>query len=388
MSRQHAILAPSAASRWLTCTPSAVLESKLPYTSSSAADEGTLAHALGELLIKSKLGMIISSDYDSQIDQITSSQYYNDDMESYMQDYSDYVIEKYNSVLASSPGTILLLEQKLDMTDYVPDGFGTGDVVIVGGGKLYIIDLKYGKGVSVSATDNKQMMLYGLGAIKEVSMAYDFDEVEMTIYQPRLHNITTFIMSCEELLTWAETELRPRALMASKGEGEFAPGDACRFCRAKATCKANAEYQQELAKYEFAEPSLLDPAEISDILSRAAGFTNWINAVQDHALTSALSGVRYPGYKLVEGRSVRVLTNEEGVVKTCLNEGLTDDQLYNKKLVGIGALEKLLTKKSFEEKLGGFVIKPPGKPTLVSEDDKRPELDSAAAAAADFQHIN
>lgn len=384
----HAILSPSGASRWLACTPSARLEQQFPDRSGAAASEGTLAHALSELLIRFKSKMILKTQYTKTLKEIKANSQYEDAMFDYADTYACYVMETFSAAQAHTKDAVLLVEQKLDLSEYVPEGFGTGDVMIIANQVLDFIDLKYGKGVEVSAINNKQMMLYALGALRNFDCLFDIETVRMTIYQPRLDNISTFEMSVADLKHWAETELKPRAAMAFAGEGEFAPGEVCRFCKAAATCKANAAFNLELAKYEFKESPLLEDQEVSDILSRADLFTKWINAVEEHAQNEAiLNGKKWPGYKLVEGRSNRVYADEAKVAETLLAKGLTEDAIYTKKLLGITAMEKELGKSDFATYLSSLVVKPAGKPTLVPASDKRPELNSAANAANDFAEV-
>lgn len=382
----HAILSPSGASRWLACTPSARLEQQFPDRSGAAASEGTLAHSLGELMISAKTKAILKTTYTKQLKDIKANSQYEDAMLDYMDDYATYVVEQFSKAQAHTKDAILFLEQKLNLTDYVPDGFGTGDVVIIADGVMDIIDLKYGKGVSVSAINNKQMMLYSLGALREFDYMYDIQVVRMTIYQPRIDNISTFEMSVADLKAWAENELKPRAALAFAGEGEFAPGEACRFCKAAATCKANAEYNLQLAKYDFQDGALLDDEAVSDILNRADMFTKWLNAVSEHALHEAVTnGKKWPGYKLVEGRSNRIYTDEIKVAEVLKSKGLEESSIYQpKKLLGITAMEKELGKSDFATYLSSLVIKPAGKPTLAPATDKRPEYNTNEGAAMDF----
>jgi len=378
----HAILSPSGASRWLSCTPSARLEQNYPDRAGVAAEEGTLAHALGELMLREHLNLPVKSE---ETARIAKDPLYSDSMYDYMTGYATFVMETYSEAQSHTPDALIFLEQTLNLTDYVPEGFGTGDVVIIANGVLNIIDLKYGKGVQVSAINNKQMMLYALGALREFDYLYAIHTVRMTIHQPRIDNYSTFDMDVQELKQWAQDELIPLAALAFAGAGEFAPGDHCRFCKAAATCKANADFNLQIAKYDFAESVLLTPDEIADIMNRADRFTQWLSTVEDYALDQAVNNnVKWPGYKLVEGRSVRSYSDTENISKTLLDSQWPEEKIYNKKLLGIGEMEKLLTKPVFNKLLGPYVIKPPGKPTLAPESDKRPEYNSAASAAKDF----
>lgn len=384
----HAVLSPSAASRWLACTPSARLEQKFPDTSGEAAKEGTLAHALAELLISRAAGKVDEVTFEQVFMQIEDSQFYDHSMLDYCEEYASYVVEQYHNAQKHTKDALLFLEQKLDLTDYIPEGFGTGDVIIIADGTLSIIDLKYGKGVPVTAVDNNQMKLYSLGALREFDYMYDIQNVHMTIYQPRLDSITDFSMSVLALKQWAEEVLKPKAELAFAGKGFFNPGSHCQFCKAKASCKAFAEHNLELARYDFADTVLLSDEEVADILSKAKMFTGWLSAVQDHALAEAVNnGKQWPGYKLVEGRSNRVYSDEDKVAKKLIKNGIKEDVIYTKKLLGITAMEKEITKAKFNDLLSDLVIKPEGKPTLVPQDDKRPELNSTASAIKDFANI-
>lgn len=385
----HAILSPSGASRWLACTPSARLEQQFPNNESDAAAEGTLAHALGEAKIRLKAGMIDIEEYTKIRCEICTFIYYSAEMESLTDDYADYVIEQFNNAKAHTKDAVLLVESKLDLTEYVPEGFGTGDVIIIADSVLDFIDLKYGKGVPVSAVENKQMMLYALGALHAYGFMYDIHTVRMTIYQPRIDNISTYEMSVMDLYEWAEKELKPKAQLAFNGEGKFNPGNACRFCRAKAVCKANADYNLQLAKYDFMDPKLLSDEEITDVLTRSDNFTNWLKAVNDHALLEAANGKKFPGYKLVEGRSNRTYTDADMIFTVLTTDAKIEASKITEpvKLLPITKLEKAISKQLFANYVSPYVVKPQGKPTLVPESDKRPELSSVDSAALDFAHV-
>lgn len=381
----HALLSPSSASRWLACTPSAVLESQFPDTAGAAAAEGTLAHSLGELLIKKRLNLIPAKKYRVDLSEIQINGMHDAAMSEHADAYATYVLEQFAEAQTRTKDAMLFLEQKLDLTEYVPDGFGTGDCVIIADGVLTIIDLKYGKGVPVSAVENKQMMLYGLGALNQFGHLYNIDTVRLTIYQPRLDNISTWEISAAELLQWGEAVLKPRAAQAFKGEGEFVPGDHCRFCKVKAQCRALADHNLSIAKYEFKMPALLELEEIADILGRVDGLIKWASSVETFALSEALAGKKFPGYKLVEGRSNRTYSDEAAIVDKLRESGYTDQQIYAPaKILGITAMETVVGKKEFNSLLSDLIIKPAGKPTLVPESDKRPELKSLDGAKADF----
>lgn len=269
---------------------------------------------------------------------------------------------------------IVLIEQRLDFSQYVPEGFGTGDCVIIGDGTLHVIDYKHGKGVEVSAENNPQMMCYALGALNLFDGIYDINEVSMTIFQPRKENISTFVMDKAALYSWAETVLKPTARLAFDGEGDFKAGEHCQFCKVKATCRKRMEYNMELAKYDFEMPATLEDAEIAVLLTRVDELISWATDIKDFALQQAISGTHYDGFKVIEGRSNRKYTDEEKVAETVTKAGQNP---YEQKLLGITAMTALLGKKKFEELLGSLVYKPPGKPTLVPESDKRPAYEFA-----------
>jgi len=385
MERKHAILTASGASRWLACTPSARLEEQFPDKEGVAAKEGTLAHSLGELMISHKLKTVSKERYKWGIKVITEDPLYDNAMQEHCENYAAFVLERFSEAQSHTSDAKIFLETKLDLTDYIPEGFGTADVTIIADGVLDIIDLKYGKGVPVSAEQNKQMMLYSLGALSAYDFLYDINTVRVTIYQPRLDSISTWEIPVQELHNWAETELKAKAKEAFEGNGEYRPGEHCRFCKAKAVCRANAEMNLEVAQYDFAVPAILNDQEISDILDRAELFVNWITSVKDHALDQAVNhGKKWPNYKLVEGKSNRKYSDEEKVADTLLKAGFAEEIIYTKSVNGITAMEKAIGKAAFAEHLNPLVIKPQGKPTLVHQSDKRPEMNALESAQADF----
>ena len=383
----HALLSPSSAHRWLTCTPSARLEEQLPDRAGEAAAEGTLAHRLAEIQLGLQLGRFAAKMFRGELDEIYDNPMYGESMQEYVDDYVTYVLELYSEAQKRSSDADIFLEHRIDLTSWVPEGFGTGDCVIIADGIMDVVDLKYGKGVAVSAADNKQMKMYALGALNAFDHLYDITTIRTTIYQPRMGNIAQHEYSRDVVLQWGALELKPLAHLAYEGKGELVAGDHCRFCKVKATCRAFADLNLQLARYEFQQPAQLSDEEIADVLSRAEMFSQWIKAVEEHALAEAINGKRWPGYKLVEGRSVRTIANEEAVVQELTKAGFDDSQIYNRKLQGITAFEKLLGKMTFSSMIGPYVVKPPGKPTLVPATDKRPEYHSGEAAAADFSTL-
>ena len=295
-------------------------------------------------------------------------------METCANEYCSYVLEQYEKAKQYCKDPLIFIEQRLDFSKYVEQGFGTGDCVIIADKELHIIDYKHGLGVLVQSKDNSQMMCYALGALEAFDDLYDIEQVEMTIFQPRKDNISSYTISKDSLLQWANEVLKPTAALAYVGEGEFKAGDHCKFCKAKAVCRKRAEANLELAKYDFAVPDTLDNLEISSILTKIDELISWGNDVKDYALFKAQQGVHYDGYKLVEGRSNRKYIDEVKVAEIVKEAGLDP---YEQKLLTITAMTSLLGKKKFNELLGDQIYKPPGKPALVPESDKRPELNSA-----------
>jgi hypothetical protein len=367
MSR-HAILSASAAHRWMNCTPSARLELEFDDNSGEAAAEGTAAHALCEHKLRRALKMRSKKPV---------SKYDSDEMDAYTDGYVEFVLEIIGQAKQSCKDPLVLIEQRLDFSRYVPDGFGTCDCVIIADGTLHIIDFKYGQGVLVNAEDNPQMKLYALGALELFDGIYDISNVAMSIYQPRRENVSTHTAPKESLYQWAEDTLKPTAELAFSGCGEYRPGEWCQFCRAAVKCRARAEARLKLAAFEFVLPPLLSDEEIAEVLSKLDDLTSWANAIKEYALQTALNGKEWPGFKLAEGRSNRKYADEEAVAEAAKAAGYRD--IYRQSLITITEMEKLMGKSKFNEILGGLVIKPPGKPTLVPLSDKRPAMNTSTA---------
>lgn len=372
----HAVLSASGSHRWLNCTPSARLELEFENTGSEAAREGTAAHALCEHKLKRALHMRSRrpvSDYDS------------DEMEECTDAYVDFVMEQYEAAKQVCEDPVILIEQRLDFSCYVPDGFGTGDCLIISDDRLHIIDFKYGMGVLVEAEDNPQMKLYALGALAVYDALYDIREVSMTIFQPRRENVSTWTIPVEDLKAWAENELKPRAKMAYDGEGEYLPGEWCTFCRAAVRCRARAEEKLKLAQTEFRMPPLLTDAEIEDILAVLPDLTKWANEITAYALDTALNhGKEWNGFKVVQGRSVRKYRDEAAVAEAAKEAGYKD--IYRQSLIPLTEMQRLMGKDKFEEILGGLITKAPGRPTLVPKSDKRPAM-NVSNAINEFNEI-
>ncbi|MBR3439417.1 MAG: DUF2800 domain-containing protein [Clostridia bacterium] len=361
---KHALLSASSSFRWLNCSPSARLEEEFADRETTAAAEGTAAHALAEHKLRKMLKMRSRK---------PNSEYNCDEMEDYTDGYVAFVMEALEEAKQYCKDPIVYIEQKLDFSCYVPDGFGTGDCVIVADKLLHIIDFKYGQGVLVDAVDNTQLRLYALGALRLFEGIYDIDTVAMSIYQPRRANFSTWRIPVNELTDWAENELKPKAEIAFAGKGEFVPGSWCQFCKAAVKCRARAEQKLELAQHEFRMPPLLTDEEVSDILLKIEDITHWANEIMAYAQDAAVNhGKKWDGFKLVESRTNRRYTDETAVAEAAKAAGYTD--IWKKTLIPITEMEKLMGRETFRETLGSFVVKPQGKPTLVPENDKRPEI--------------
>lgn len=364
--RKHAVLSASSSHRWLSCTPSARLEQEFEDRETEAAAEGTAAHALCEHKLRRALKMQ---------SRRPVSQYDCEEMETCTDGYVQFVLETLAEAKRHCADPIVSIEQRLDFSCYVPEGFGTGDCVIIADHTLHIIDFKYGQGVLVEAENNPQIMLYALGALCAYDALYDVDEVAMTIYQPRRENISTWTISVDTLKAWAKEVLTSRARLAFEGKGDYRPGAWCVFCKAAVKCRARAEEKLALAQYEFAQPPILSDAEIEDILGRLDDLTRWAEEIRAYAQDAAVNhGKQWRGYKVVEGRSNRKYTDEAAVIDAASAAGYHD--IFRRTLLPITEMEKLMGRQEFAKILGGLVVKPAGKPTLVPVSDKRPPIPS------------
>ena len=375
---RHAYLSASASHRWLSCPPSAKLCADVNDEASPYAKQGTDAHELCEYKVLHALGEDVK-------DPTENLDYFDTEMEESTDEYCNYVLEQYEKAKQLCKDPKVLVEQRLDFSKWVPDGFGTGDCLIIADKVLQIIDFKYGLGILVEAENNPQMMCYALGALQLFDGIYDINSVSMIIYQPRRENISTYEISKEKLLDWAENILAPTAALAAKGEGEFKAGGHCQFCKVKATCRKRAEYNLSLARYDFEMPATLEDDEIEVILSKVDELIAWGSDVKEYALQAAVNGKAWKDWKVVEGRSVRKYRDEDLIANTVIRAGFDP---YEKKVLGITAMTKLLGKTKFEKLLGDFIVKPQGKPTLVPMSDKRPAMNKAANAADDFKEEN
>ena len=363
----HALLAPSSSAMWLACPPSAMKNAAAVDTSSSYAQQGSDAHEIGAFKIEKALGHRVR-------DPTPDLAYFDEEMAEHTDAYCEFIMEQVQAAKQTCADPLVLVEQRLDFSRWVQDSFGTADCIIVADDVLTIVDMKFGVGCLVEADGNSQMRMYALGALHLFEALYDIHTVRTIIFQPRRDNVSIAEISKNDLLTWADEVLIPAAELAAKGEGEYKAGKHCQFCKVKATCRKRAEYNLEMARYDFEVPDALDDEEISVILNRADTFISWVNDVKEYALEQAISGRSFPGYKVVEGRSNRKYTDENAVAAAVTDAGYDP---YEKKLMGVTAMTKLLGKKQFDALLSALIDKPKGKPTLVPESDKRPAWNTA-----------
>ena len=364
---KHAVLSASSSERWLNCPPSARLCEGYEDKGSDYAAEGTDAHTLCEYRLKQALGIPAE-------DPIENLSWYNEEMEECAAGYAAYVVELLETAKQTCSDPVVMIEQRVDFSRWVQEGFGTADCILIADGVLNIVDYKHGKGVEVSAEGNTQLSLYSLGALEIFDGIYDIDRVCVHIFQPRKSNVVSSMMDKADLYQWADTELTEKAQLAYEGQGSFSCGEWCRFCKAKAKCRERAEANLALARYEFQSPALLDDEEIADILGKVDALTAWASDVKEYALQQAISGKEWTGWKLVEGRSNRKYTSEAAVATTVEGAGFNP---YERKVLGVTAMQKMLGKTRFEKLLAPYIEKPHGKPTLVPESDKRPAMNTA-----------
>lgn len=367
MPDKHALLSASSAHRWLHCPPSARLCENYEDKGSDYAAEGTDAHTLCEYKLRKALGM-------EAYDPTEDLSFFNQEMDDCASGYAAYVLEQVEAAKETCPDPVVLIEQRVDFSRWVEQGFGTADCIIIADGILQIIDFKYGLGVLVSAEENPQMMCYGLGALEIFDCLYEIDTVRMTIYQPRRENLSAYELSKDDLLRWADEVLKPAADLAFAGDGNFLCGEWCGFCKAKTVCRSRADANMELARYDFKVPPLLTDEDVEEILARVDDLVSWATDIKEYALQQAISGKEWSGWKLVEGRSNRRYTNEAAVAAAVTKAGFDP---YEQKVLGMTAMQKLLGKARFEEVLAGLIEKPQGKPALVPISDKRPAMSNA-----------
>lgn len=383
MPTQHALLSASGAHRWLHCTGSPLLEKDFPDSTSVYAQEGTLAHELCELKLMAYTGEITKRKLTSMKNKLMKSELWQPEMEGTSEAYLDYVKD---ITMSYTVKPVILTEKRVDFSQYVPEGFGTADCLILAGDTLHVVDYKHGKGVVVDADHNPQMMLYALGAMSELSLLYRFKFVHMTIVQPRVNNISEFTMSADELRDWGETAVKPKAEAAMSGNGEFEAGDWCRFCRAKQQCKTRYESNDSLYPELSAQhdPRLITLEELGEYLKRGRDMAAWLEDMKEYALSESLAGADVPGWKAVEGRGSRAFTDTDEAVDTLIKNGIDESVLYERRVLTLAQMEKAVGKKAFGEIVGNLVVKNPGKPTLVEESDKRPKITNQPTAADVF----
>lgn len=401
MPDKHAILSPSAAHRWLHCTPAPRVEAEFPETTSEYAEEGRLAHSVCELAAKKKFTVMNNRAYNSRLKKLKADPKWDDEMLSTAATYVEHLTEH---AMRFEHAPYVALEVQVDITDYAPEAFGTCDCVMIGGDELIITDYKHGKGVPVSAQDNPQMLLYALGALKLYRPIYGdmIRRVSTYIDQPRLGSYDGASMTVEELLAWGES-IKPKAAAAFMGTGEFAPGEWCRFCRAKAKCRARANQNTALEDFKdciplgrsipmqteydatgFKPSNCLTDEEIGALLVRAEGLVAWYNDLKEYALVACLNGKTIPGWKAVEGRSTRAWTDQDAALEALMAGGVEEAIIYDRVPKTLAQLEKVIGKQRFGELVGGMITKSPGKPALAAESDKRPAYNGAAA---DFSEV-
>lgn len=383
MPTQHALLSASGAHRWLHCTGSPLLEKDFPDSTSVYAQEGTLAHELCELKLMAYTGEITKRKLTSMKNKLMKSELWQPEMDSTSEAYLDYIKD---ITMSYTVKPVILTEKKVDFSQYVPEGFGTADCLILAGDTLHVVDYKHGKGVVVDADHNPQMMLYALGAMSELSLLYRFKFVHMTIVQPRVNNISEFTMTADELIEWGEKVVKPKAEAAMSGKGEFEAGDWCRFCRAKRQCKTRYESNDSLYPELSAQhdPRLITLEELGKYLKRGKDMAAWLEDMKEYALSESLAGADVPGWKAVEGRGSRAFTDTDEAVDTLIKNGIDESVLYERRVLTLAQMEKAVGKKAFGEIVGNLVVKNPGKPTLVEESDKRPKITNQPTAADVF----
>ncbi len=365
--RSHALLSPSSAHRWMVCPKSVLLTAGMPDRTSPEAQEGTRAHEFADAALSTYIrsGIAISDEPQTDDDRRILAE---------VDPYISYAIRDFEELKDRHADAVMFVETKVDFSEWVPDGHGTADLIMIADHELYVRDLKFGKGVEVAAVNNPQIRCYALGALNAFGDLYeDIDTVICQIHQPRLGHFTTETLSAEALLAWAEKSLKPAAVLALSGEGEYVPGEHCRFCKAAATCRARADYYLDLQRLKDTDPDLLTHEEISEVLEKAETLNSWVKAIKDKVTNDIINGTAvYPGWKVVEGRSLRQWSNDLVVAERLKDKGYDDAVIYNRKLLGITEMQRLVGgKKAMEGLLGDLIIKPQGKPTLVTADDAR-----------------
>lgn len=385
---QHALLSASAAHRWLQCTGAPRMEAKFPDTTSEFAKEGSLAHKIAELKLRSyAIEPTSHATYTRRMNKLKKGELYQPEMDTHTETYLDYV---KGILLSYKVKPYVAAEKRVDFSQYVPDGFGTADCLIMAPKELHVIDFKYGKGVPVDAANNPQMRLYALGALSAYHFLYRFETVHMHIIQPRINNFSQETLGIEQLTQWAESVVKPKAQEAyTEGKGQFHPGDWCRFCRAKAQCKARSEAYAAMAATaeEKHDPTMITMPELGNYLTIAKQLKAWAEDLQEYGLSCTLQGIHVPGWKCVEGRGSRAFKDTDAAFKALMDNGIDESVLYERVPLTLAKTEKTIGKKLFTELVGSYVEKKPGKPTLAPESDKRPPMDLTPKAADVFKKI-
>ena len=382
----HALLSPSSASRWINCPPSALLNAEAGDRDTVFTREGELAHAVAELKARKHFIGMGPQKYGAALRKLKADELWQDEMDGHTDAYLD-ALKDIAATFAEMP--YVALEQRVDFSGYVPEGFGTADCIMIGGEVLHIVDFKYGKGVDVSAEDNPQLKLYAMGAIEQYLAFYDILTVRMTIVQPRIkREPDTWELPARDLLHWAEDVVKPAAALAAAGEGEFAEGDWCRWCAVRGNCRARASANTVLEDFGMKQPPLLTDEEVGRALTLGRRLKTWLSDLEEYALTACLNGSDVPGWKAVEGRAVRAWTDQDAAFKAAKLAGVPEEMLYKREPVSLAQLEKIMGKKEFAKVFtqpkAMFVVTPPGKPTLVTADDKRKAITNKPDVEDDF----
>ena len=380
----HALLGPSSAARWIACPPSVKLCEQFEDIESEYAKEGSLAHEIAELKVRKLIDPgLTSRKFTSAMKKLKDKELYQEEMQGYTDEYVEFIQEQ----MYSYPTTPhIAVEQKVDFSEYVPDGFGTADCILIANDTLHIIDFKYGKGVPVSVENNKQLLLYALGAYLAYEMIFPIAHIKMSIVQPRLANIDTWECSLDYLLEFAKIA-QEKATMALKGEGDFNCGEHCKFCKAKAICKERANVNLKLAKYEFKAADQLTLEEIGEILEKAKDLAKWAEDLKEYALSESLKGNEVPGWKAVNGRGSRSFKNTDEAIKVLVDNGIAEELLFERKYLTLAQMEKTVGKKEFNSLVGDLIVMNVGKPTLVEASDKREAITNKIKAEDEFSVV-
>ena len=380
----HALLGPSSAARWIACPPSVKLCEQFEDVESEYAKEGSLAHEIAELKVRKLIDPgLTSRKFTAAMKKLKEKEFYQEEMQGYTDEYVEFIQEQMYSY-STTPH--ISVEQRVDFSQYVPDGFGTADCILIANDTLHIIDFKYGEGVPVSVENNAQLLLYALGAYLAYEMIFPIEHIKMSIVQPRLNNIDTWECSLDYLLEFAKIA-QEKAAMALKGEGNFNCGEHCRFCKAKAVCRERANANLELAKYEFKAADQLTLEEIGQILEKAKDLAKWADDLKDYALSESLKGNEVPGWKAVNGRGSRSFTNTDEAIKVLVNNGIAEELLFERKYLTLAQMEKTVGKKEFNNLVGNLIVMNVGKPTLVETSDKREAITNRIKAENEFSVV-